>query len=52
MSAHLHEWADLIFGFKQKGEMSKLLSIFFWLQLKGYSFSALELKLYQEGSIM
>lgn len=49
MSAHLHEWADLIFGFKQKGEMSKLLSIFFWLQLKGYSFSALELKLYQEA---
>ena len=30
MSAHLHEWADLIFGFKQKGEMSKLLSIFFF----------------------
>ena len=25
MSAHLHEWADLIFGFKQKGKMSKLL---------------------------
>lgn len=51
MSDHLHEWADLIFGFKQKGETSKLLSIFFfffWLQLKGYSFSALELKLDQE----
>jgi len=30
VSAHLHEWADLIFGFKQKGEMSKLLSIFFF----------------------
>ena len=35
MSAHLHEWADLIFGFKQKGEMSKLLSIFFGFNSKG-----------------
>ena len=50
MSAHLHEWADLIFGFKQKGEMSKLLSIFFFgFNLKGYSFSALELTLDQEA---
>ena len=35
MSAHLHEWADLIFGFKQKGEMSKLLSFFFGFNSKG-----------------
>ncbi|KAJ1621009.1 BEACH domain-containing protein, partial [Pavlovales sp. CCMP2436] len=36
VSAHLHEWVDLIFGFKQTGpEAVKALNVFFYLTYEG-----------------
>ena len=52
MSAHLHEWADLIFGFKQKGEMSKLLSIFFLASTQRVLFLSFRAKIVPGSSIM
>ena len=36
MSQHLHEWIDLIFGFKQQGpEAVKALNVFYYCTYEG-----------------
>lgn len=36
MSAHLHEWIDLIFGFKQKGPAAvEALNVFYYCTYEG-----------------
>ena len=38
MSSHLHEWIDLIFGFKQRGEEAeKALNVFLHYTYEGNS---------------
>ena len=38
MSQHLHEWIDLIFGFKQKGqEAVEALNVFYYCTYEGES---------------
>lgn len=36
MSSHLHEWIDLIFGYKQRGEEAvKALNVFYYCTYEG-----------------
>lgn len=36
MSAHLHEWIDLIFGYKQRGPAAeKALNVFYYCTYEG-----------------
>lgn len=36
MSAHLHEWIDLIFGYKQRGpEAVEALNVFYYCTYEG-----------------